>query len=99
MLLFEVLEVIVRGKLRMLKCIYRSTAPQTPCIGRFVALSPCLGRLALRRRSLLVFRWSDQGLSILGLFLARFALATLRSSADPDGDGSGGFVWRLRVVF
>jgi hypothetical protein len=28
--LFEVLEVIVRGKFRTLKCIYRSTALQTP---------------------------------------------------------------------
>jgi hypothetical protein len=28
--LFAALEVIVRGELRTLKCIYRSTAPQTP---------------------------------------------------------------------
>jgi hypothetical protein len=28
--LFAVLEVIVRGELRTLKCIYRSTTPQAP---------------------------------------------------------------------
>jgi hypothetical protein len=31
--LFAVLEVIIRGELRTLKCIYRSTAPQAPGLG------------------------------------------------------------------